>query len=186
MVASTAETDLVYASQIIGDFTTHLRGTIRAMSNDSVIPFSEELKNIMAYANIEKMRLAERLTVNYEINVRDFSIIPLSIQPLVENAIRHGVYERGEAGGSVTIRSLDTSENWIVQVEDNGVGFDTAEIFQQIADAQRDSHGLRNLIFRLETIMNATVDIKSQTGTGTVITVRIPKVSVSDASSFSE
>ena len=90
--------DPEYASELIVDFTTHLRACIKTMSSNDLIPFGQELDNIKAYANIEKMRLGEKLKVEYNIACDDFMIVPLSIQPIVENAIRHGIYERGAKG----------------------------------------------------------------------------------------
>ncbi|MGI6264227.1 MAG: sensor histidine kinase [Acutalibacteraceae bacterium] len=167
--------DPAYASELIGDFTTHLRGSIRAMANDSPISFSQELANIRAYANIEKMRFGEKLRVEYDIAARDFEIMPLSIQPLVENAIQHGIYERGPLGGRVTVRSREEPDAWIVQVEDDGVGFDVEALKKEIEEGRRDSTGLKNLIFRLDKVIHARVDIQSTPGQGTVVTVSIPK-----------
>ncbi|MBR5672308.1 MAG: histidine kinase, partial [Spirochaetales bacterium] len=85
--------DPQYASDLVYDFTTHLRACIKAMSNSDLIPFEQELTNINAYVNIEKMRFGDRLKVVYDIQKSDFKIVPLGIQPLVENSIRHGVYK---------------------------------------------------------------------------------------------
>lgn len=164
-----------YAASLISDFTRHLRGTIRAMSNDQPIPFSEELKNIKAYVSIEKVRFGEKLTVSYDIQADDFEIIPLSVQPLIENAIRHGIYRRGEAGGVVTLSSKETKDLWIVEVTDNGVGFDVQKLFEEVDTGVRDSTGLKNLIFRLENLLDAKVQIESIINKGTEITISIPK-----------
>ncbi len=167
--------DPEYASALIGDFTVHLRSCIRAMASDSLFPFSQELANIRAYINIEKMRFGEKLRVFYDIPVADFAILPLSIQPLVENAIRHGIYQRGPQGGTVTVRSRELPEAWLVEVEDDGVGFDTAQLQAQKAAGKKDSTGLENLIFRLKKVMRASVAIHSVVGSGTKVTVSIPK-----------
>lgn len=164
-----------YASKLIGDFTIHLRSCIRAMSNDSPIPFNEELGNIKSYVNIEKMRFGDKLNVEYRIGIRDFSIIPLSIQPLVENAIRHGIYNRGNAGGTVIISTEQNENSIIIKVIDNGMGFDYKALQKDIKSGKRDSTGLKNLMFRFEKVMNATVDIKSVLRKGTAVTVIIPK-----------
>ena len=161
-----------YASDLLGDFTLHLRSCIRAMASDAPIPFTQELENIRAYVNIEKMRFGKKLKVEYETEALDFKILPLSIQPLVENAIRHGIYERGAAGGTVIIRSLETVEEWIIEVEDDGVGFDFAA-FQR--SEKHDATGINNITFRLDKVMHAGVTIHSTPGVGTKVTVVIPK-----------
>ncbi|MBQ7491777.1 MAG: histidine kinase [Clostridia bacterium] len=167
--------DPQYASELIEDFTIHLRSCIRAMNSDAPLPFSMELDNIRAYVNIERMRFGERLKVRYEIEADDFLIVPLSIQPLVENAIRHGIYQRGAAGGTVVLRTRDAGDAWRVEVEDNGVGFDICAYRRETESGKRDSTGLKNIIFRLDKVMHADVDIASTVGSGTKVTVTIPK-----------
>ena len=167
--------DPAYASELIGDFTIHLRSCIRAMSDDKPIPFEQELSNIKAYANIEKMRFGDKLDVRYDIRTYDFSILPLSIQPVVENAIRHGIYERGKQGGTVIIKTEETERATVVTVTDNGVGFDKDAYFHAVASGRQDSTGLKNTMFRLEKVMRASVSIDSRIGDGTTVTVMIPK-----------
>lgn len=167
--------DPAYASELIGDFTIHLRGSIRAMSNDDPITFRQELENIRAYTNIEKMRFGEKLRIDYAIHALDFPILPLSIQPLVENAIRHGIYQRGPQGGTVTVQSDETAEAWVVQVRDDGVGFDVNALYAPNENGGHMATGLKNLIFRLDKVMHAKVDIESVIGAGTCVTVTVPK-----------
>ena len=173
-----------YASELIGDFAIHLRSCIRAMSSDDEVPFRQELDNIRAYINIEKMRFGEKLRVVYEIRCDAFPIIPLSIQPLVENAIRHGIYERGVKGGTVTVRTMDREKAWIVQVQDDGVGFDYPQLMRERKAGRKDSTGLENLMFRLDKVMGARVDIYSRPGDGTLVTVTIPKEKNDDESDY--
>ena len=167
--------DPEYASRLIGDFTTHLRGCIRAMADDNAIPFTQELANIRAYVSIENMRFGEKLKVNYEIGPSDFLIMPLSIQPLVENAIQHGVYERGPQGGTVTVRTKESADAWIIEVEDDGVGFDYPALMKEVESGKRDSTGLKNLAFRLDQMLHAKVDVQSKPDVGTLVRVTIPK-----------
>ena len=167
--------DPVYASELLGDFTTHLRSCIRAMENDAPIPFEQELKNIEAYVNIERMRLGSKLNVRYDIKTTEFSVLPLSVQPLVENAIRHGIYQRGQTGGTVTVSTGETKNTWIVCVEDDGIGFDVDAYRKKTEAGATESAGLKNLIFRLKNMLHADVDLKSRIGEGTKVTVTIPK-----------
>ncbi len=164
-----------YAAELIGDFTVYLRSLLRAMKSDDPIPFTQELTNIWAYVNIEKMRFGEKLRVVYDITASEFSVPPLSIQPLIENAICHGIYERGSAGGTVTLRTSETDAGWIVAIADDGVGFDVPRTLSEIEAGERDSTGLRNAVLRLENGVHATCDVKSTPGKGTTVTVTIPK-----------
>lgn len=167
--------DPQYASDLVYDFTTHLRACIRSMSSDSLVPFSQELNNIKAYVNIERMRFGEKLDVCYACDEMEFDIIPLSIQPLVENAIRHGIYERGAAGGHVMVRTSRVHDNILVQVEDDGVGFDYEAVMKEVEAGTRDSTGLMNLTIRLKKLQNAQISVDSKIGVGTTITVTIPR-----------
>ena len=167
-------TDPEYGADMLYDFTTHLRASIRAMSNDDRIWFSQELENIKAYVSIERMRFGERLNVVYDIEGADFMIIPLSIQPIVENAIKHGLYEKGDKGGTVTLKVWE-EDSWEISVIDDGIGFDPEEVRKQIDAGERDSTGLYNLIFRLENMMDASVELNSSVGEGTTVLIHIPK-----------
>ena len=167
--------DPQYASDLVYDFTTHLRACIKAMSSNDLIPFEQELTNIEAYVNIERMRFGDKLKVVYDTPKKDFKIVPLGIQPLVENSIRHGIYKRGKAGGTVTIRSYDDGKgNIVVQVQDDGVGFDFNKVKEEIATGKRDSTGMLNLIFRFEKMLDAKVDVQSTIGVGSTVTITFP------------
>ena len=177
--------DPQYASDLICDFTTYLRACIRTMQNGDLIPIRQEIDNIQAYANIEKMRMGKRLNMIYDLKSEDFLIVPLSIQPLVENAIRHGIYQRGRQGGTVSIRTESLSEYDLITVEDDGVGFDYQKVRDEVERRERDSIGLDNVIFRLKKQLNADVVINSEQGVGTVVTVRVPRERKTDESNRS-
>jgi anti-sigma regulatory factor (Ser/Thr protein kinase) len=168
-------TDPETASDLLGHFTVHLRSCIRAMSRDELIDFESELENIKAYVAIEKMRLGDRLKVYYDIAETHFKIIPLTVQPIVENAIRHGIYQKGEKGGAVFIRSYKDPGSYVIQVEDTGVGFDTEAFVIEKDSVKKDSTGLNNLMFRLKHILNANCMVESTLGKGTVVTIKIPR-----------
>ena len=166
--------DPEYAYKLIGDFSVHLRSCIRAMTNDALIPFSQELENIRAYVNIEQMRFGNKLKIVYDIETDDFPIVPLSVQPVVENAIRHGIYQRGKQGGTVTIRTKEDNFQRIIQIKDDGVGFDTSCLTAEEAGNTTDSTGLSNVVFRLEKIMNAKIQIHSEVNVGTNVIITLP------------
>ncbi len=159
-----------YAYDLLGDFTVHLRSCIRAMASDDPIPFSQELDNIKAYLNIEKMRFGSKLEIDINTKVVDFMIIPLTIQPLVENAIRHGIYQKGVDGGKISIMTYDDEGSIYIIVADDGVGFEKTKAFDS-----NESTGLKNIMFRLDKMMNASVQIDSTIGKGTTVLVRVPK-----------
>ncbi|MCQ2510594.1 MAG: histidine kinase [Lachnospiraceae bacterium] len=163
-----------YGADMLMDFTNFLRACLKAMSTKELIPFSQELKNIKAYVNIEKMRLGDRLTVVYDIQEDDFLIIPLGVQPLVENAIRHGISKKRNKTGTVAIRTYRENGQIVISVEDDGTGFDVPKILDEIASGKRDSTGISNLKMRFANRMNATLEGTSEVGKGTVAYIKIP------------
>ena len=114
------------AYKMVYDFSNYLRGNIDAIGNQQNILLSEELRHVKSYVNIEKVRFQNQLEVQFDIQEENFYIPPLSVQALVENAIKHGIRKKS-GGGCVWIRSYKRGENYIVEVEDNGVGFDLKE-----------------------------------------------------------
>lgn len=156
------------AFDLVRNFSLYLRGNFSEL--DSVIPirFREEMKHVEVYANIEKVRFPD-MTIEYCIEAEDFVLPALSVQPLVENAIKHGLM-RLETGGTVVIHSYETEDCYCVEVKDNGAGFDTQASFDE-----KKHVGLRNIKGRLKAMVNGELTIESQTGVGTKATIRIPK-----------
>ena len=164
----------VYAADLMYDFTKHLRACLKYVSDQSLISFTQELDNIRAYLNIEKMRFGDVLAVEYDLNELDFLVAPLTIQPLVENAVRHGVFGKGQEGGTVRIATERVGDSVHVTVSDNGIGFDIEKLRKDIQTGKKDSTGLENIRFRLKHLQNATLDIRSTPGCGTYAVVIIP------------
>lgn len=166
------------ARQTVYDFSTYLRLNLENMGERELIRFPEELRHIRAYLNIEKVRFEERLSVTEDIRETAFSVPPLSIQPLVENAVKHGIC-RKMAGGTVTLRSRSEEDAYVVEVEDDGAGFDPSLPRGGTGgkeNGKTDSHiGLENIRFRVEEISGGTLAIESRPGEGTRVTVRFPK-----------
>lgn len=167
--------DPQYASDLIYDFTVYLRACIKTMQNGEPISIAQEMDNIKAYVNIEKMRMGNRLNVVYDLQSEEFQIVPLSIQPLVENAIRHGIYRKGRQGGTVSIKTETLKEDNLITIKDDGVGFDYQKVRDEVERGERDSIGLDNVIFRLKKQLHANIVIKSEIGVGTEITVSVPR-----------
>lgn len=167
--------DPLRASDLIYDFTNHLRSVVRAMSGDKLISFKDELETIKAYVNIEQLRFGEKLKVTYDIGIDDFQVLALGIQPLVENAIRHGIYGRGKKGGTCSLVTREKENTVIVVIKDDGVGFDYNKLVKEIEEGKREAVGLRSVIFRAKQIMGAEVSVDSCVGVGTEIQLIIPK-----------
>lgn len=162
------------AYDMVYDFAKYLRAHIDSLSNEREVIFFRELEHIESYINIEKVRFGERLRVEFDIQTTSFYLPSLSIQPLVENAIKHGICKRPE-GGTVWIRSYEDKEQeggYVVEVEDDGVGFDV-EQWENVRGVRR-SVGINNIRFRVESISNARLFIESEINKGTKATIKFP------------
>ncbi len=161
------------AESAIVKFSNYLRANMDSLTQKEPIPFTKELEHVKNYAMIEMLRFGERLDVQYDIEFDDFTIPALTIQPIVENSIKHGVNQKPE-GGTVKIRSHEENGNAIIVVEDNGVGFN---VNQNPADDGCSHIGMKNIKQRLTQMMGATVKTTSviNKGTTTVITIPIMK-----------
>ena len=158
------------AQLALDQFTEYLRTNFSAMTDTRLIAFADELKHIETYLALEKLRFAERLNVIYDIQSTEFLLPPLSVQPLVENAVKHGIMQNLE-GGTVTIKSYETDSSFVVEILDDGVGFDLESV-----DQDGGSHvGLDNVRYRLSTMVPGELRIESAVGTGTQAKVIINK-----------
>lgn len=161
------ELDPPKAAKLVNDFSKYLRGNFGEIDNPKLIRVSKELEHTEYYINIEKVRFPD-IEFTTEMNCCDFSIPALTIQPIVENAVKHGILKR-EEGGTVKVRIYESETCYFISVKDNGVGFDVEEI------QQNDHIGLRNIKSRLEAMCGGVLHVESIIGVGTKITVEIPK-----------
>ena len=158
------------AKVALDDFTEYLRMNISTLTNNRLINFEDELKHIETYVSLEKMRFSDRLNVNYDIKVKDFELPPLTIQPLVENAIKHGILKKVE-GGSITLKTYKEDNVIYVEVIDDGVGFNIDSI-----DFKNDEHfGINNIKHRLTSMCDADISIESNPNKGTKVVVKFYK-----------
>lgn len=154
----------------LGDFSKYLQGNMSALKNNRLICFDSELRHIETYLKLEKLRLEEKLSILYDVQVRDFMLPPLTVQPLVENAVKHGIFPQ-PGGGMVVLRCRQEADEIIISVEDNGVGFDPEE---PVRESEEHAHvGLINVRNRLEKMVGGQMTIQSMPGEGTTVTVRI-------------
>lgn len=161
------ELDPPKAAKLVNDFSKYLRGNFGEIDNTRLIRVSKELEHTEYYIGIEKVRFPDIEFIT-EMSCRDFSIPALTIQPIVENAVKHGILKR-DSGGTVKVKIYETDSSYFVSVKDNGVGFD-------VTDIEKGNHiGLRNIKSRLEAMCNGILYIESIVGVGSKITVEIPK-----------
>ena len=153
------------------NFADYLRGNMNSLKEKNPVPFEKELEHLKKYLMLEKMRFGDMLNIAYDIKTTDFVIPQLSVQPLVENAVKHGVGMK-EDGGTVTIATEETENAYLVIISDDGVGFDTSAPKK---DDGRSHVGMENVKQRLKEMIDADVVIESAIGEGTVATIIIPK-----------
>lgn len=166
-------TDPELAYDRIYDFTRYLRAVIRSFEEQENILFREEAADVLSYLNLEKLRFGDKVAVRMELQEKDFMIPPLSVLPLVDNALRHGL-KRGKRKGTITVRSCRMPYEYIVQVEDDGKGFETEAYDALSYDGEMKTGGLSEVRYRMEKMVNGSMDILSYTGIGTVVTLHIP------------
>ena len=143
---------------------------MESLTDKSPILFEKELSHTQAYLQLEQQRFGNKLQVVYEIEAVDFSIPPLTLQPIAENAVRHGLMKK-ENGGTLRIASGENDNAFYITVSDDGVGFS-----QDSYKKGNSMHiGIANVRNRLQTLCRGTVQIQSEPGKGTAVTIYIPK-----------
>ncbi|MBR1633423.1 MAG: histidine kinase [Lachnospiraceae bacterium] len=154
------------ARQVTMDFTNYLRRNFHAVASDSAIPFSTELEHTRAYLAVEQAQYDDMLVVNLDTPFTNFRLPPLTLQPLVENAVKHGMDPDSEPL-LISIRTQHSDSATDLIVEDNGRGFDPDE-------TTIPGIALGNIRQRLELMCGGSLTIQSREGGGTVVTVTIP------------
>lgn len=158
------------AVEALEHFSGYLRESMGALTERKQILFEHELHHVKNYLYMEQKRFGERLQVVYDIQETVFFIPVLTVQPMVENAVRHGICKKIE-GGCLTIKSYADEENWIVEVMDNGIGFDV----ERLEDMGETHVGIANVRKRLRMMCGGRIEINSTQGKGTVVCIKIPK-----------
>lgn len=152
----------------LGFFADYLRGNMDALGGGRIVPFEKELEHVKTYLMLEQMRFGDELTVEYDIQYSDFSVPALTVQPIVENAVRHGA-TMNENGGKVIIRCVKTDSGACITVTDNGPGFDMT-----VSPSDGRNHfGLTNVRNCLEAKNCGELHVDSGNGTGTTVTILI-------------
>lgn len=158
------------AKKAISDFSDYLRGSMDSLTRRTPIPFYKELQHVRKYLTLEKMRFEDRLEIEWDIQTEGFMIPALTVQPLVENAVKHGVCQL-EEGGIVKISTRDCVDHFEVEIIDNGAGFDVNEV----KNDGKSHVGIENVRSRLWKMCQAELEITSEKGKGTSAVIRIPK-----------
>ena len=159
--------DTAKAQCVIKNFTEYLRKNFTAMSKDSLIPFEDELEHTRAYLEVEKVRFEGKINVEFDTPNIFFVIPPLTLQPLVENSVKHGVDPESDPV-DIFIRTRKDDGNNIIIVEDNGSG-------KGKGDGEGTHVAFENIKTRIELMCNGSVKLEPRDGGGTRVTVTIPE-----------
>ncbi len=158
------------AKKVTAEFADYLRHNLDTLNQCASVPFADELRHIKVYLYIEKKRFESKLQIIYDIKTDEFRIPSLTVQPLVENAVKHGILRR-KNGGAITISTQNLDGWYEVIITDDGVGFDVNEPL-----AEPETHiGIQNVSDRLWSMCRGTLTISSEVGVGTKAVIKIPK-----------
>ena len=161
------ESDPEKAQSAIKSYASYLNQNFRSITKREPIPFEEELAHTRAYLAIEQVRFEDKLNVTFDTPHTDFVLPPLTLQPIVENAVKHGMDpERGFL--NVVIRTRAVEDGSEIVVENDGADFDAA-------DEGSGRIGLSNTRERIRGMCGGTLSIEPRDGGGTVVRLWIPK-----------
>lgn len=170
-IANICEKDPKTARQAIVDFSDYLRVNLDSLKCNQAVPFEKELEHCKTYLSFEKMRFEEDLNVEFDIQTSDFRIPILSVQPLLENAVKHGICNK-PGGGTVRLSTYRRDGRICVEISDDGIGFDPSAVLHN------DSHqhiGLENVRYRIHQMCKGEMTVESTLGAGTKVTISLPE-----------
>ncbi|WP_058485007.1 sensor histidine kinase [Defluviitalea phaphyphila] len=172
-IISFCRTDPSKARELLLKLSYYLRTQFK--NTDEFIPLEQEINYIKAYLSIEEARFSDRLKVIYDIDSDiECKVPPLLLQPIVENSLKHGLLSKKE-GGIVKIIVRKEKNNVLIQIRDNGVGIDSSKISDLLNNSNKEKGiGISNVNARLKSIYGTQLEICSDKGRGTVVTIKIP------------
>jgi sensor histidine kinase YesM len=168
------------AKTAIANFSNYLDGSMKSLSAKSPIPFREELQHIVTYLSLEKLRFDEDLEIVFQIGTTDFVLPALSVQPLVENAVKHGV-GRKTGGGTVSLTTREDATHIYILLNDNGAGFGSDP---PPCEEGHPHIGIENVRRRISTMSGGCLRILSAPGRGTSAKIVLPKARAGQESSL--
>ena len=170
VIRQLCKTDPKMAEETVVEFSNYLRGNLDSLTISEPIPFERELQHVETYLAIEKKRFGDKLNIVYDTETKDFSLPTLTLQSIVENAVRYGATKK-EYGGTVTIKTETIGSNAVITVTDDGMGFEP----EQPIEEGRSHVGIKNVQGRLAAMCGGMLEIKSKPGEGTTVLITIPK-----------
>ena len=164
------EIDPEIARSTINSFSTYLRNNIDNLDRSEMIHFDQEMSFVKAYLDIEKVRFDDELQISFDMPVTNFKLPVLTVQPIVENAVKHGTSKK-EGVSSLCISTRETDTCYEIEIRDTGVGFDA----NSQANGAYKHIGITNVRQRLKNLCDGSLTIESTIGEGTTAIIQIPK-----------
>lgn len=158
------------ADETVVRFARYLRTNIDIMQQVKVVTFDAAVQHLEDYVALQQIRFGDKVRFRQELRVDGFPIPSLVLQPIVENAIKHGLTPKPE-GGTIFLKTWCDRKNFYILIEDDGVGFDPSAV----KETRENGLGLGNVRYRLKNIMKGEMDIRSTPGVGTSVTLTIPR-----------
>ncbi|WP_150269972.1 ATP-binding protein [Paenibacillus tepidiphilus] len=179
-IISVCPDDPEKATDLLLELSQYLRSSFDFQNRGQTVPLQKELGLVQSYLALEQARFDERLRIVFDVpeDIREL-VPPLSIQPIVENAVNHGVMQK-EAGGTVTLSIRLLPDKLAVAVTDDGIGMTGERIAEVLSEERAEGGiGLRNIQRRLLKMYGAGLMIQSRPGYGTTISYTIPRTNTS-------
>ncbi|MDR0909151.1 MAG: histidine kinase [Spirochaetaceae bacterium] len=166
------EKDTLTALKVIDDFTAYLRYNLDSLYKNEAVPISEELSHTEKYLRLEKIRFDGAVNWQFDIQSDEFCLPALTIQPLVENAVRHGIL-KNQNGGMITIKIKKEKDHYLITIHDSGPGFDIKAYLH--GHGHGHGHvGIENVRHRIEMRMGGSLDLFTSSDKGTIASIIIP------------
>ena len=156
------------AKEAINDFSKYMRDSIESIDKPQIISFKEELEYCRNYLSLEQMRYGDELSIHYDLKIDDFFVLRFSLQPIIENAIKHGT-SQNKNGGNLWIESYSEDKYNIVCIRDDGPGFDINIL------NSTNRIGIKNVKYRIQNLIHGDIIFESIENKGTVVKVYFPK-----------
>jgi len=170
-IAQLCDEDPVKAKKATMDFSAYLRSNMESLNDKGLISIEKELEHVKGYLDLEKTMYKDALNVVYNIQATGFMLPPLSIQPIVENAVKHGIGQK-EGGGTITISVFESEIDYLVNVSDDGAGYNA----ENSNDNLQKHIGIKNVRQRLKEQCGGSFEISGESEKGTIAVIKIPKI----------
>lgn len=164
------KTDVSLARRTIDSFAVFLRGIIESAESARLVTIEREIEITEHYIFIEKQRFGDLLTLSTDLKEKDFFLPMLTIQPIVENSVKHGIRKKN-GKGNILISTFSDDNNFFVKICDDGVGFDVNNY--EVSDGKHV--GIKNVSERIQLMTKGRLNIESIPGDGTTVIITIPK-----------